>query len=290
MSAAEHRHQVRINEEAPIFAHLQSKYGEAYTKWWNDPSTTFPTQSSNTVLLVERRPHPNFLFVIQNALYFCKDFSLIVVCSDESEEFVRKQLGRHAETTDIRPLFKGIGTRDQGRDEYNALFMNAAFWKSIPAEYVLSIQTDAYLLTPLDESMWTYEYIACAWGWRQDLVGGGGLTWRNVKCCIDICEKCLVPIPDENTNEITLTKRTVRLLPPDSANGEDCFFAEGCKALGKAIPIFPERYMYFVESMFYEEPIGVHQWWSYVMTAIMPEEKKKQLYECYTTIHLENTN
>jgi hypothetical protein len=92
------------------------------------------------------------------------------------------------------------------------------------------------------------------------------------------------------TNEITLTKRSVRLLPPDSDKGEDCFFAEGCKALGKAIPIFPERYMYFVESMFYEEPIGVHQWWSYVMTAIMPEEKKKQLYECYTTIHLENTN
>ena len=47
--------------------------------------------------------------------------------------------------------------------------------------------------------------------------------------------------------------------------------------------------MYFVETMFYEEPIGVHQWWSYVFTSLeTTEEYKKHLYNCYTTIHLDN--
>jgi len=294
--AEQHRHKVRQEEEAPIFELLQSKYGEIYNKWWNDPSTIFQKQSSNKILLVERRPHPNLLFVIQNALYFCKDFSLIVVCSDESEEFVREQLGRHAATTDIRPVFKEIGTRDQGRNEYNSLFINTEFWKSLDAEFVLSIQTDAYLLTPLDESMWTYDYIASPWIWNQELVGGGGLTWRNVQCCIDICEtfldkdkKVIVLSPSSANGEFSSQGEKPHHLPANAANGEDCFFSEGCKALGKKIPVFPERYMYFVETMFYEEPIGVHQWWSYVFTSLeTTEEYKKHLYNCYTTIHLDN--
>lgn len=283
MSADEHRHQIRVAAEEPIFQQLQAKYGETYKEWWNNPLTQFPKESPNKVLLVERRPHPNILFVLQNAMYFCRDFSLTIVCSDESEGYVRELLGHHVETTEILPLFKGIGSRDQGRNEYNALFMDKNFWKLLKAEYVLSIQTDSYLLNYMDEAMWSYDYIACPWVWDKELVGGGGLTWRKVACCIEICER----FTDNSSNEINFTKKKVKELDESLENGEDVFFAQACKALSKKIPSYPESTSYFVESIFHESPIGVHQWWTYVFPAPnIPEKQKAYLFNLYTTIHV----
>ncbi len=283
MSAAEHRHNIRVAAEGPIFQQLQDKYGPTYNSWWNDPTTVFPKEAPNKVLLVERRPHPNILFVLQNAMYFCRDFSLTIVCSDESEGYVRELLGHHVETTEILPLFKGIGSRDQGRTEYNALFMDVNFWKCLKANYVLSIQTDSYLLQYLDEAMWSYDYIACPWVWNKELVGGGGLTWRKVSCCIEICET----FTENSSNEINLSLKKVKGLEESLQHGEDAFFAEGCKALQKKVPPYPESATYFVESIFYEAPIGVHQWWSYVFPAPdMSEKEKQHLFTQYTTIHL----
>lgn len=237
-------HKVRTELEEPVYDQLRKTYGAFYKAFWN--TITIPKDAPNTIMLVERRPHPNMEFVLQNAVYFCSKsshpFSLTVVCSDENEDYVKEILGKHALTTHIIPYFKGIGTRDQGRDEYNKAFKSLSFWANLKADYVLSIQTDSYLLRPLPDVFWTYDYIACPWVWKPGFVGGGGLTWRKKEVVVRIIE---------------------HMGQREYFDGEDCFFSQGCAELQVKTPEFEEANEYFVESCLTDTPIGVHQWWTY---------------------------
>jgi hypothetical protein len=243
-------HTVRMMFEDPIYDMLKEKYGTMLKEFWKTASFPHWKDASNTVLLVERREHPNIEFVIQNAMYYTysKNFSLTIVCSDVSQEYVKKILGKHLETTHLIPWFSGIGTRDQGRDEYNKTFLNPDFWKQFPAEYILSIQTDSYLRKQIPDCMWEYEYIACPWNWNPRLVGGGGLTWRKKSCVLEILE-----------------------LDFPKTWGEDVFFAHGCEELDLKIPDDTIRHELLAESHFHKldnsltDPFGVHQWWTYIM-------------------------
>ena len=258
-------HAVRMKYEEPIYNVLKERYGESLKTFWETASFPHWKDAFNTVLLVERREHQNIEFVIQNAMYYTygKNFSLTIVCSDVSQEYVKKILGKHVETTHIIPLFTGIGTRDQGRDEYNKTFLNPDFWKQLPAEYILSIQTDSYLRKQIPECMWEYEYIACPWTWNLRLVGGGGLTWRKKSAVLQILK-----------------------LPFPKNWGEDVFFAHGCEALDLKIPDDIIRHELLAESHFHNpdrsvnNPFGVHQWWTYVMR-IKDEELKKELADMF---------
>ena len=55
--------------EPAIFDELREKYGAELKEYWD--SAVFPKESKNTVLLVERRAHPNIEFVLHNFMYFC---------------------------------------------------------------------------------------------------------------------------------------------------------------------------------------------------------------------------
>ena len=259
-------HKVRMDLEEPVFDHLRATYGAFYRTFWEN--TSFAKEAKQTVLLVERREHPNIEFVLQNVMYYCSQseqpFSLTIVCSDANVDYVKGVLGNHVETTQIIPYFKGIGTRDEGRNEYNAAFKSAAFWNQINAEYILSIQTDCYLLQPIPPVFWTYEYIACSWSWNPNCVGGGGLTWRKKDTVLHIIEA---------------------MQGKEGFEGEDCFFSEGCALVNAKSPGFEEAMSYFVESCFTEtKPIGVHQWWTYWFPMQEDPEYKKQLLDLYTIL------
>jgi hypothetical protein len=243
-------HEVRMKYEKPVYDTLKERYGPSLKTFWETSIFPHYKDASNTVLLVERREHENIEFVLQNAMYYCKgkDFSLTVVCSDVSLNYVKEILGKHLETTLVIPWFTGIGTRDQGRDEYNSTFKNPEFWKQIPGEYILSIQTDSYFRKPIPDCMWDYEYIACPWTWDLRLVGGGGLSWRKKSVVLEILK-----------------------LDFPSYWGEDVFFAYGCEALEVKVPDDTIRYELLAESHYNNrdgstiDPFGVHQWWTYVM-------------------------
>lgn len=258
-------HKVRTELEDPIYDVLRERYGNFYKEFWNQ--VQIPKQASNTILLVERRPHPNIEFVLQNAVYYCsksgKPFSLTVVCSDVNEDYVKGILGKHVETTHLIPYFKGLGTYDQGRNEYNQAFKSKSFWEKIQADFILSIQTDSYLLQPLPEIFWTYDYIACPWIWKPGFVGGGGLTWRKKEAVL-----CIINHIGSNPH----------------FDGEDCYFSQGCAELDLHVPEYEESKHYFVESCFTDSPIGVHQWWTYWFTIENQEDKQKYM-EYY--LHLE---
>ena len=256
------RHTFRMELETPIFDDLRAKYGSIFKTAWD--TATFPAKSANTVLLVERREHPNVEFVLHNFMYFCKGFSLTIVCSDANEAYIRGILGKHAATTRILPIYKGIGTRDQGREEYNGLFTMRQFWEAMEAEYILSVQTDSYLRKPLPTSMFSVDYVAAPWAWRIQEVGGSGLTFRKREFCLD-CTKT-----------------------PYEGGGEDVFFSRLCALKNKKVLPIEERINTFSESCFSEDPVGVHQWWTYFVEYYTSGKKEmfSDVYDIYTTIHV----
>lgn len=249
-------HKARTELDPVVYDHLRKKYGSFLKDYWN--SIEIPIHAPNTVLLVERRKHPNMEFVLHNHMYFAnksgESFSLTIVCSDFNEEYVRECLGKHQETAIILPIFHGEGSREQGVADYNRLFTDKKFWEGFEAEYILSIQTDSYLRNPLPDILWDYEYVACKWGWKQELVGGGGLTWRKKSALVRLCQR-------------------------DNKNGtipEDVYFSEGCKELNIHIPSYSIGIQMFSESILVSNPIGVHQWWTYYNELLFytPEEER----------------
>jgi hypothetical protein len=259
------RHAHRIRLEEPIFDYLRSTYGSVLKDAFR--MMTIPTTSINTVLLVERREHPNIEFVLHNFMYFCKGFSLTIVCSDTNEGYIRRILGKHEDSTTILPLFKGFGTREEGIDDYNRLFTTKSFWESINAEYILSIQTDCYLRKPLPPILWTVDYVASPWKWKPTMVGGSGLTFRKKDCVIDICK-----------------------LSYKTAGGEDVYFSRGCIILQKKVLSFEEQVDIFSESCMSDDPVGVHQWWTYATPYYLTQNYQKfsEICKIYTTLHITN--
>jgi len=257
------QHTIRMELEDPIFNYLRSKYGKVLKDAFI--SMTIPATSTNTVLLVERREHPNIEFVLHNFMYFCKGFSLTIVCSDANEEYIRKIVGNHAATTSILPLFKGVGTRQEGIDEYNTLFTTQSFWESIDADYILSIQTDCYLRKPLPPILWTVDYVASPWRWKPMMVGGSGLTFRKKECVLDICK-----------------------MPYKNAGGEDVYFSRGCSVLQKKVLSFEQQVDIFSESCISDDPVGVHQWWTYFIQfyVLQQYDKFSNVCKIYTTLEI----
>ena len=134
--------------------------------------------------------------------------------------------------------------------------MSKEFYESIPYEHLLIVEMDSYLRKPLDESMFQYDYVASPYEWDKESAGGG-ISYRKKSVMLDICK---------NYKSNTLM--------------QDCFVLEGIKMLGYKMPKFLIGMKYFCESTFYDDPIGVHQWWTFF-------EKKYTEYVFHKYLELE---
>jgi hypothetical protein len=245
-------HQLRMNLETPIFDELREKYGKALKEFWE--SAEFPAKSTNTVLMVERRNHPNLEFCLQNFMYFTRaqNFSLTIVCSRTNEEQIRQILGKHIQTTDLRVLWEdNPSEHGAAQKEYSALFQNPEFWESIEATSILSVQTDCYLRKPLPALVWDVDYVASPWAWKPWVVGGSGLTFRKKEAVVDMCK---------------------RVFMKGKIVAEDEFFAHMCIVCKKKVLPLDIAETIFSESRFVEDPVGVHQWWTYLFQCTLDPE------------------
>lgn len=260
-------HKLRMNLEEPVFSVLREKYGKSLKEFWD--TATFPAHSKNTVLMVERRSHRNLEFCLQNFMYFTRkqDFSLTIVCSRSNEQQIRDILGKHVETTDLRVLWDNNIDHLTAQQEYSALFQNHEFWESINAEFILSVQTDCYLRKPLPDLLWEIDYAASPWAWKPWVVGGSGLTFRRKEAVVDMCK---------------------RVFMKGKKVAEDEFFAHMCIVAKKKVLPLEIAETIFSESRFVDDPVGVHQWWTYLFQSDLDSEKEFIEKHCkiYMTINL----
>jgi hypothetical protein len=236
-------HFFRIEIEPYVFNYLNHTYGHKLDEFWK--THQFSKEYKYAFVIVERRVHPNWWFILRNILWAAPNFSLYIFCSDVNYDFIKSILGDKAENVHICQWFKGIADREKGFTEYNITFKLPQFYKLIKAEYFITVQMDSYFLQKIPDWIFTGTYYGAPWAWNPTMAGNGGLSIRNVKNMIELCEK---EIQNIQNNE-----------------GEDWHFSQAIVKYNYVIPPFEFRCKVIQENFPVDLiPIGTHQFWTYI--------------------------
>jgi len=228
-------HTYRMELEPFVFNTLRTRYGSALQRNWD--TCEIPKGADKTIVLVERRVHPNLLFCIQNAVYFARDWGLSIVCSDANRAFVEACLGHHVASVSLYPVFRGTATPEKGKKEYNYLLQTPDFWRLFPEPHLLMMETDTYLTKPLPTDILKYDYAASKWPWAPTTPGGGGLSYRKRAVMEHLCS-------------IDASKQVA----------QDCFISELIVKHGYSYPSYDAAF--FGEFHYRSSMCGTHQWWT----------------------------
>jgi len=231
------RHKKRMALDPLIYDILKHKYGATLEAFWN--KHTVPKDTDSYCVIIERRIHPNLQFVLYNAAYFARSWGIVLLCSDLNYEYCKQICGKNADSVHILPWLHGNPPPHIGKQEYNSLLKSSEFYTSLPGEHLIVFQVDTYFRKPVPEEWKTYEYLAAPYEW-DTLSSGGGLSYRRKHSMIRICR--------ETTDDV---------------HDEDAYISQGAQRLGLKTPPFDIALTYVSESCLYEDPIGVHQWWTF---------------------------
>jgi hypothetical protein len=238
------RHQKRMALEPLIFGVLQRKYGAFLQKFWN--THTVPPMTNKRIVIVERRIHPNLQFVLHNAAYYGNNWGISLICSDTNYEYCKAIVG-NKESVSVIPLFQGTGTPEQGKQEYNKLLQSADFYKSFSEDNLCIVETDCYFRRKIPDWVLDYDLIGCPYSW-DNLMAGGGLSFRNKNAMIRICETF-----------------------PEKLPAQDVYLWEGALSLRLKLPTSEEAAKQLTESVFSKNPFGTHQWWTFFFPNDIPD-------------------
>ena len=226
--------------EPYFYMYLIEKYGAMLQKFWETYRP--PLISEQAYVIVERRAHPNFRFVLQNMAWAAPHMSVYLFCSDENRAFIEAILGDKADSFHIIEVFQGDVSREEGKNGYNHIMTDYHFYESIMAKYILTIQMDNIIRRKIPSSMFVGDYWGNPWAWRCEAAGGGGATVRRVKAMIELCQ---THRPDPTTS-----------VPPL----EDAWVAERTAVF----PPFEFRRAHLMESVPTEDPVILHQFWTFM--------------------------
>jgi len=241
-------HACRMDIEPFVYDSLNRRYGEELQKWWDSKDCRIPLGGDSTVVIVERRIHVNLRFILQNAAYYARGWSIAVICSDDNRKFVEACCGSQVKNITIIPHFKGFGTPEQGKTEYNTLLQTAEFWNMFTGTEVLMMETDTYLTKKIPIFIRNYDYVASKWPWAPNAPGGGGLSYRKLAMMKHVCSQ-----------NLTIQK------------AQDCFISDAVIRYNYKTPTYEESYKYFGEFDFAPTMCGTHQWWTGIRS-LTPEK------------------
>jgi len=230
-------HTCRMELEPYIFGTLNHRYGAEFQRHWDN--SVIPNNGNKTVVIVERRCHPNLRFCLQNAAYYARGWRITVVCSDVNESYVRACAGSQVDSIRIIPFFKGLGTPEIGKTEYNTVLQQSHFWELFLEDNLLMMETDTYLTKPLPDELLAYDYVASKWPWAPDAAGGGGLSYRKRSMMKQVCSQ-----------DFPIQK------------AQDCFISDAVAKLHFLSPTMEESKAFFGEFAFVGTMCGTHQWWT----------------------------
>ena len=252
-------HAKRLVLEGRIFSVLKQRYLESLKTFWN--TYQIPLNSDYRVVIVERRIHPNLEFILYNAAYFARAWAITIICSDFNQEYIENLVGN--KSVQIVPMFQGNPEPDIGKLEYNFLLQTKKFYEALPSEHLLLMEMDTYLRKPIDSTLFQYDYVASVYNWNTSMAGGG-LSFRKKSAMLDICE---------NYEHLEMA--------------QDIYACKGMKTLGYKLPTVEEASPFFSESIISDDPLGVHQWWTFYGTETENSELSELFIDTLLTLKME---
>jgi hypothetical protein len=222
--------------EVFVYDILKQRYGNFLNEFWK--TYTVPLKSDRAFVLVERRCHPNLWFLLRNIAYFGQGWSIYLFCSKQNRDYCASLI--RGKNIHLITVFDEVVDSRTGILEYNELLKKRSFWEQIDAEHLCIFEMDCYLRKPITSELLAYDYVGTPWGWDLKSPGGSGLTLRKKSVMLTICDK----------------------VEPGTLM-QDCFAEKGVRELGYEFMHPIEAKNVFVESYITDDPVGVHQWWTF---------------------------
>ena len=235
---------LRTNIEPYIYNHLSQKY---YTKLKDHWDTYMPPRHSKyAYVIIERRCHHNFDFVLKNMAWANPNMAIYIFCSDYNEKFVYSLLGDKVKNVNIVQAFTGEGGKE-GWPECNRLLCSKDMYSIFhpDTEYILTIQMDVFIRRKITDDLFVGDYWGAPWAWNEEAAGGGGATVRKVATMLDICSKH-------------------QYHGDPAKEGEDIWFCNKIIEDGYEIKDIEFRATRIMESLSTDDPVLVHQFWTFL--------------------------
>lgn len=188
-----------------------------------------PSDNNCVAIIVETRKNSNLEWVCRTVKHHL-NWKIRFFCSHESKDCVEN-------------VEKSIIPR---HIDYSGILKDIEFWKDIDEEHILVFQHDSFVLRSGIEEFVGYDYIGPPWYW----------TYGDFK---DKRYKDLKDFKQGGNGGFSLRKKSamMRIIEsnPPYYEYEDMYFSN---ALSEDVPLDIKK-KFAVESMFYENPLGVHQ-------------------------------
>jgi hypothetical protein len=200
-----------------------------------------------TAVIVEFRKHPAYALVFENFFSHLSDeWGFMVVYGKKNNAYVNTIVDTIAEKyNQPSRIVKRVELNYDNMTlyDYSELLKRPDFYHMIDTETFLIFQTDSLLLKDnlhkLDRFL-HYDYVGAPWS--NNLVGNGGLSLRRKSKMLE----------------------TIAVRGPAPVHVlEDMYFCVD-NPVTLHVPTHDEAKHFSVETVFFDEPVGVHQFWKHL--------------------------
>jgi len=227
-----------------------------------NPSNKIKSDKIYTAIIVEPRKHKALEFVLTNFIQNLDDnWGFMIFHSIDNKYFVENiinnSLAKHKNKITLINL--NVDSNDFTIKEYSTMFFHKNFYNYIPTETFLIFQTDSIILKENKNKInnfLNYDYVGAPWPKTMGIhgemeVGNGGLSLRKKSKMLELLKYKKLGIDNILQNKY------------GKYVAEDMFFnGYYTKEIKVNKPSFDEAKSFSIESVYSENPFGVHKCWS----------------------------
>ena len=227
---------------------LEKKYNEINIPIWKDHLRNMekelewytPNIKSGTThyaMTLEPRHHEDLYITMKTCMYYLNEtdsnikWGLQIFCGCDNHEYIMDMVKDWGEVIVINLEIPSLT-----KVEYNTLFIDVEFWKTVKGDKVFTFQLDSILLRSGIDEFLDYDYIGAPWRKPKEgsYVGNGGLSLRTRNVML----------------EISVTNKIKEVI------WEDIYFVKHLK--GKGVPDVDTASKFSMEDVYSSNPLGVH--------------------------------
>jgi hypothetical protein len=142
--------------------------------------------------------------------------------------------------------FIGNASRERGKKEVDNLLSNYLTYESIQAEFIVTVEMDTFFRRKIPDEIFQGDYWGNPWSWKPEHPGGGGVTIRNIKNIAKHCRKLRSDVFN------------------DLHTAQDAWLSDTIYTENGVYPDIYFRANHIMESIPVENPVAVHQFWTYL--------------------------
>lgn len=135
----------------------------------------------NAAVTIETRPLESFPDTVRQHMKHLPGWDLVIFGSDDNEDFLTRNISDF--------IHHKVKFKTFGQFEYNLTLTNPKFWETlIQYDRVVIFQHDSMILRDCIEEFLKWDYVGAPWKFQHH-GGNGGLSVRNPKAMLSICQK-----------------------------------------------------------------------------------------------------